>query len=301
MATVAENLQTIIDIKSDIKTAIENKGITVGDASFGEYAGKIDSISQSVSSWTLPTGVRFQGTTVTEMPKIYYDNLYSGAQLFLNCAKLITFNGIEGSDNCVRIDGMFSNCSSLENVALFNTSNVSNGISVFANCSSLQTIPLFNFNNLLVASGMFYECSSLQTIPSLFFGKCVDMSRAFYYCNKLTTLPLLDFGDVYSVYNTFEFCFSLENVGGFKDLGKGIINPVNDSRYPTTNMTLGHLNLQYSSKLTYQSCLNIFNNLYDVTNLGPTIKVMLHPTPYALLSEDDIAIATNKGWTVVSA
>ena len=116
MATVAENLQTIIDIKSDIKTAIENKGITVGDTSFSEYAGKIDSISQNVSSWTLPTGVRFQGTTVTEMPKIYYDNLYSGAQLFYNCANLTTFNGIEGSDNCVRIDSMFQDCSSLKNV-----------------------------------------------------------------------------------------------------------------------------------------------------------------------------------------
>ena len=59
MATIAENLQTIIDIKTDIKTAIENKGVTVGDASFSEYAGKIDNIEGGNAAWALPNGTRF--------------------------------------------------------------------------------------------------------------------------------------------------------------------------------------------------------------------------------------------------
>lgn len=45
MATVAENLQTIIDSKAAIKAAIEAKGVAVGDAPLTQYAGKIEEIS----------------------------------------------------------------------------------------------------------------------------------------------------------------------------------------------------------------------------------------------------------------
>lgn len=46
MATVAENLQTIIDSKAAIKDAIEAKGIAVGDAPLTQYASKIGEIQQ---------------------------------------------------------------------------------------------------------------------------------------------------------------------------------------------------------------------------------------------------------------
>jgi PKD repeat protein len=46
MATVAENLQTIIDSKAAIKAAIEAKGVAVGDAPLTQYASKIGEIEQ---------------------------------------------------------------------------------------------------------------------------------------------------------------------------------------------------------------------------------------------------------------
>lgn len=45
MGTTAQKLQAILDSKSDIKDAIEAKGVTVGDAPFDEYASKIGEIS----------------------------------------------------------------------------------------------------------------------------------------------------------------------------------------------------------------------------------------------------------------
>ena len=45
MATIAENLQTIQNIKQDIKTAIENKGVDMTNTPFTEYSTKIDEIS----------------------------------------------------------------------------------------------------------------------------------------------------------------------------------------------------------------------------------------------------------------
>lgn len=46
MATIAENLQTIIDSKAAIKAAIEAKGVAVGDAALTQYASKIEEIEQ---------------------------------------------------------------------------------------------------------------------------------------------------------------------------------------------------------------------------------------------------------------
>lgn len=48
MGTTAQKLQAILDSKSDIKDAIEAKGVTVGDAAFDEYAGKINAIPTPV-------------------------------------------------------------------------------------------------------------------------------------------------------------------------------------------------------------------------------------------------------------
>ena len=44
MGTTAQKLQAILDSKSDIKDAIEAKGVSVGDAAFDEYASKIGAI-----------------------------------------------------------------------------------------------------------------------------------------------------------------------------------------------------------------------------------------------------------------
>lgn len=45
MSTIAENLQVIYDIKENIKTAIESKGVGVGDVPFTNYADKIGEIT----------------------------------------------------------------------------------------------------------------------------------------------------------------------------------------------------------------------------------------------------------------
>ena len=45
-------------------------------------------------------------------------------------------------------------------------------------------------------------------------------------------------------------------------------------------------------------CLNIFNNLCDRWTLGYEILPLYVPVNDNTLSDVDIAIATNKGWTI---
>ena len=59
------------------------------------------------------------------------------------------------------------------------------------------------------------------------------------------------------------------------------------------------LDLSPCSLLTKQSIINVLNNLYDIASKGcNTQSIVLGSTNIAKLTEDEIAIATNKGWTV---
>lgn len=70
---------------------------------------------------------------------------------------------------------------------------------------------------------------------------------------------------------------------------------------------LGHnegcitLDLSDCSALTKDSILYLFNNAFDRTAAGynRAFTITLNGSTKALLSEDEIAIATNKGFTVV--
>lgn len=84
-------------------------------------------------------------------------------------------------------------------------------------------------------------------------------------------------------------------IGGFIDLGKGFLQ----------NGTARHHLMYFDSymqNLTKESLLNIFNGLYDLNLLAfkfdnqPTIK--LGAKNFARVTEEDIKIATDKGWIV---
>lgn len=84
-------------------------------------------------------------------------------------------------------------------------------------------------------------------------------------------------------------------IGGFIDLGKGFLQ--NDT---ASNHLMWFDN--YMQNLTKESLLNIFNGLYDLNLLGftfvnqPTFK--MGDKNFAKVTEEDIKIATDKGWIV---
>lgn len=59
------------------------------------------------------------------------------------------------------------------------------------------------------------------------------------------------------------------------------------------------LYLSYCSKLTHDSLMNMINGLYNIASKGvATQQLVLGSTNMAKLTSSEIAIATNKGWTV---
>ena len=152
---------------------------------------------------------------------------------------------------------------------------------MFSGCSSLTTLDLSNFDTGAVTSmqNMFNDCSSLTTLDLNNFdtGAVTNMSYMFDCCSSLTTLDLSNFdtGAVTSMQSMFNGCTSLT-----------------DFTSPTFRISV---DFSKCSKLTHNSLMSIINNLATATS---TQKLTLGSTNKAKLTDDEITIATGKGWTV---
>ena len=87
--------------------------------------------------------------------------------------------------NVTNMNLMFSGCSSLQSVPLFNTQNVNNMSQMFQNCLSLQSVPLFNTQNVTAMSSMFFGCPSLNFIPNFNTTLVTNFTSFANGCNSL--------------------------------------------------------------------------------------------------------------------
>ena len=293
MATIAENLQTIQNIKQDIKTAIENKGVTVGDSSFTDYPTLINNIPQENTGGGTPTkidvaatGIKFGNSTFTEIPDLYnFESATDMSYMFYSCKNITTISPIDTS-NATNMERMFAYCSQLTTIPTLDTSNVSNMSHMFDGCTDkLQSIPSLDTSNVTTMNGMFSSCRKLQSIPNLNTSNVDNMSEMFGYCYELTTIPMLNCSNVTNMSYFFGYLNinTLTYLGGFKDL--------------KISVTSDFLNL--CPNLTVESLMNVINNVYDLTANGLSGKSMkFGSTNLNKLSEEQIAVATAKGWTL---
>lgn len=152
-------------------------------------------------------------------------------------------------------------------------------------------------------SYMFQMATNLTTLDltKLDMSNVTNMSNMFYLCRNLTDLDLsnIDVSKANIIGYMFYSCTNLTNLKFFKNLGKGYTRTMN-------NTADYKLDLSTNTKLTYESLMDVINNLYDlnltynVANGGRVYRqqLVLGTTNTAKLTAEEIAIATNKGWTV---
>ena len=187
---------------------------------------------------------------------------------------------------------MFANYP-LEEIPQIDISNVTNMFFMFYNCRNIKEIPVLNTENVTIMGNMFSGCSNLIKIPTLNTINVRDFENIFRNCSKLTTVPLLKANSVNYIYDAFTYCYELTTIGGFENLGQAYETTQNANSQPY------QLNLSYSTKLTHESLMNVINNLYDIKTKGcKAQQLVLGSTNIAKLTAEEIAIATNKGWTV---
>ena len=234
-------------------------------------------------------GVANMIKTIPNVPLFNFDGNY----LFRNCSAL-THIPLLDTSNCTRMNYTFSSCTSLIEVPLLNTSKVTQMENMFYRCINLKTIPLLDTSNVTTMSDMFYACSSLISIPELDTSKVTNMSNMFNSCTNILSIPLLDATNVTNINNVITYGGQkLTELGGFQNLGQAY------STTQSANYINYRLRLSSCSNLTHDSLMNVINNLYDIATKGcNTQELELGSTNISKLSAEEIAIATNKGFSV---
>ena len=240
----------------------------------------------------------FLGTNIPNLT-ILSTKIKDFSYMFYNCKNITSVPSLDTS-NGTSFNQMFYGCSSLKTIPLINTSNGTNFTGMFLSCSSLTEVPLLDTSKGSNFTSLFNGCSSLIEVPSINTSSGSTLEYTFQNCSSLTTIPELNFSKVKNINsNAFSNCSKLTILGGFFNLGQSCT-------YKSSNNSNYILNLSASTLLTHESLMNVINKLYDlnltydVANGGTlyTQKLVLGSTNTAKLTAEEIAIATNKGWTV---
>ena len=201
-------------------------------------------------------------------------------------------------DGVTELKYQFQYCQYLTDVSFLGTLNM-NGVAstkrMFENASIIVDLsPLRNWDVSTITDmeGMFYYCDKIEDFSFMETWDTTNLKDArflFYRCTKGNNIPALN-ASSFTTNGWFgnTDLAALTNFGGFIDL----------KYYDTT--TSG---FHRTPNLTYESWLNVIDGLYDFTGNGETPsstqgKLKLHSNAFNLLTDDDIARATAKGWTL---
>lgn len=265
----AELLQQMIDIKKDIRSSINRKGVVVvgGMVTYPDAINRIPNITGIDSDidytqigWSNTDSERQNSidaeriTSNLEYSKTYLDrcdasqwtekNEYSYSP-FEQDKKLVYVPYIYNlsGDDCYH---MFDGCNFITAVPQLDTSNVWDMGYMFCGCSSLTAIPQLDTSNVSDMTGMFDECSSLTTIPQLDTSNVSYMTYMFDGCSSLTAIPQLNTSNVTDMVYMFYECSSLTTI----------------PQLDTSNVKFMSNMFQYCSSLTSIPQLDTSNAVY---------------------------------------
>ena len=198
--TTVEKLNYLISIKSDIKTAIENKGVDMTGVSFPGYASKIGEIASGVgytdrdiiearyqyniansASFVYSSAFEYKLVETVDLPNC----LYVGSKAFYYCASLTTVN----LPVCTSLyNNAFRNCAGLTSISLPKCSYV--GQRAFYSCTNLKTIYMGTARSVVATmthSNALSGCSALQSIyvPASLVDAYKSASNWSYYSSKI--------------------------------------------------------------------------------------------------------------------
>ena len=190
MSQLIDNLNTIESVKTDIKSAIESKGVDMTGVSFPGYASKIGEISGG-------GGVNPSGTLEISENGVYNVYSYSSANVNVPMTGFDEREVTEGKLNIVNLNNsasyvknnVFDNNSYIQTVNLPDCYEVKEA--AFNFCANLTSVNLPQCFS--IGSSAFRNCSSLSQVnlPTV----KTTYQAAFNSCSSLTSLTLCT--DVY--------------------------------------------------------------------------------------------------------
>lgn len=223
----------------------------------------------------------YEASKVTTLNSVFYANTditkFNEFRYFTGVTSLYK----SGSGDSVF--GQFTNCSNLVEITIPSSVSDFRGAFRFSGIVDLDisTTTATTFRIESMVQGASSGTTALRTVK-LPGASCTGIARGFRRARGLTTIEIdgtLDVSNISAFTSVFEACVSLAN----------IVGTITGIKY----------NIAFSnSPLTRDSALVILDGLDSSSS---NHNVIFKASTYNLLTDDDIAIATNKGWSVEQA
>lgn len=216
MTTIAENITRIQQAKTNIKAAIEEKGVEVGQGTIDTYAEKIAQIPSGGSGvdWSElgysqePTTIS-DGYTYAKTIKDNWDpNLSSYSSQFSYDNNLIYLPNLK--INAAKNTSKFCQwCTSLEFCDELDFATSDTYAYMFSGCTALKTAPKIN-GRPTTMNNMFYECHYIKDVPIYDTSLTTNFGMMFYQSGGNLTDQSLD--------NVLQMCINATSYTGTKTL-----------------------------------------------------------------------------------
>ena len=261
----------LTDFLTDVADAIREKKGTTDKINPQDFSSEIASIQGGGDIWGFDkigyylNNVDIQSSiahSLAKLDSLTPSNLTSN---FANDKKIVFAPYIDMSKEKA-ISRMYYGCTALCFVPQLDLLNATNASYIFYECYALQNVKIKNSQNVSYWIRAFRSCRSLQGVDELDFSNVVDMTYAFFENEELNFLRV-------------------------KNLGKSTLVTYDFSE--VTNWGTGGEENRLSlidSLITYS---------YDRASNGmATATIKLSANTKALLTDDEIAQITQKGYTI---
>lgn len=266
------------------------------------YADSLDNLPTQISFYTKSALLSVEHMNVSKVT--------SAQGMFYLCSNVTYINSSNwNTSSMTSMNNMFNGCNKLTSldVSGFDTSNVTNMYGMFSGCSGLTSLDVsgFDTNKVTTMGSMFNGCTNLTTLDVSGFdtSKVSNMNYIFQNCSSLTTLDVsgFDTSNITNMNSMFKGCKNLTSldVSGFDtsnvtNMGEMFYGCSKLIGLDSMQNILVNLDLS-STILDTTSLLDVIDNLATVST---TQTLTLGSTLLAKLTEEQIATAINKGWTV---
>lgn len=320
MRTLNEQIQRVKDALVTCYNAIKRKGGTIPEAgertllnmpaavlSIPQTHGVMTELNVTANGEYLPVDYDADGFSkvtaefdTSSLPKIKVTN-FSVTNDCINEDGRWWGGTFIDTSKCVSFANLFKDCANLEELDLsnWNVSNITTLSCMFQGCLKLKYLNLKNWDTQKVTTinSAFSNCYELISINGSIDLSNVTVSRyAFMNCYKLETLDLTNWNASKDTdrRQLFQYCGSLTSIVGNRTYDDVVTNNI-------TCMN-GYINYYdpffYHTNLDHASLRALINGLADLTG-SDTQTLTLGATLMAKLTEEDIAVAVNKNWSIV--
>lgn len=311
--SISKEIERIQQAKKDIGDAIVRKG--------GSVSGTIDTYAKSVmalgdvSFRTAIDIVNKSDAKNVDLTMISPRNETRLDNLFKNNSNLVNINASNwDTSNIVSLKGVFFSMPNLESVdfAEWNVSNVTSFFALFDDCRKVNTIDVSKWDTSSATNMEWMFCrinatkldvsnfntSNVTNMHAMFIGNSsliqLDISN-FDTSNVLNINTMFAYSDVCEELNinglNLTRCTSINNTFSYSNFKKIHCDGL---QFPDIDMS--KIGLNFSTALSVDSIVGLLNAL-PLSDKGYSFQI--GSTNIAKLSDEQKAIATNKGWTLI--